>query len=166
VKPHWNEDEFAEHLIAPRTQSHADDCDECRDELQQLDRALAGFREAVHTSAERPQFFWSAQQTAIRARLESLRTPHRLRWAIASAVALAALAVAMLLPASKPQPAVNTASSNIHVDQDELLMRQIDDSLMSNVAEPLQPASLIATDLGKAMQQAQPIRNNSKGERK
>jgi len=155
VKPHWNEDEFAEHLIAPRAQSHADECDVCRDEHQQLDRAFADFRELVQTSAERPQFFWSAQQTAIRARLDSARRPHGLRWALVSAVALVGLAVAMLIPASQPQPEVNTASTTVHVDQDELLMRQIDDSLMSNVAEPLEPASLIATDLGNAMQQAQ-----------
>jgi hypothetical protein len=48
-------------------------------------------------------------------------------------------------------------AGNAHstVDQDELLMRQVDEALLSNVPDSLEPANLIASDLGNALSKAQ-----------
>lgn len=164
MKPHWNEDEFAENMIdsGARAQSHLEECADCRAEVEQFDDFVRDFRDSAHDAAERPQFFWNAQQTAIRARVEARSKSYSIWWALTSAAALAALAIAMLIPGSKPQPQMHSATATqTHVDQDELLMRQVDESLMSNVAEPLEPAGLIASDLGDAMLKAQ---KNSKGQ--
>lgn len=156
MKPHWNEDEFADQFVRPRTQSHADECADCRDQLEKFSTALRGFRDAVHSTAERPPFFWAAQRTAIRAHVADRQKPHSTGWALASTAALVALALIMMLAGNTPQPAGQSSiSANVQVDEDELLMQRIGDSLLSNVADPLQPTNLIASDLSNAVQQAQ-----------
>lgn len=156
MKPHWNEDEFADQVVDPRTQSHADECADCHDELEKFSTALLGFRDAVHSAAERPPFFWAAQRTAIHAHVADRPKPHGTGWALASTAALVALALIMLLPGNTPQPSgQSNTSANVQVDEDELLMQRIGDSLLSNVADPLQPTNLIASDLNNAVQQAQ-----------
>lgn len=154
MKSHWNTDEFAEQVIAPKAQSHASDCEECRSEIEDFRRELEGFRDTVHSTAERPPFFWAAQRTAIGARLAGKTKWQGIRLALASTVALIALATSLLTPGPSPHQMV---ASNTHqqVDQDELLMRQVDDALLSNVPDSLEPANIIATDLGDALSKAQ-----------
>jgi hypothetical protein len=154
VKSHWNTDEFAEQVIAPQAQSHASKCEECRSEVEDFRRELDGFRDQVQSAAERPPFFWAAQRTAIGARLAKASTWQGLRFALVSAVVLIAVATSLLMPEPKPQ---HVAASTTHstVDQDELLMRQVDEALLSNVPDSLEPANLIASDLGNALSKAQ-----------
>jgi len=152
VKSHWNTDEFAEQVITPLAQSHATECEECRNEVEEFRRELEGFRNEVHSAAERPPFFWAAQRTAIRARLVAATKWSRMRFALASTVALFAIAISLMLPVNKPQ---NFVASTTQVDQDELLMRQVDEALLSNVPDSLEPANLIASDLGNALSKAQ-----------
>ncbi len=166
MKPHFNDDAFADLVIgsgSANSQSHLNECDDCRDEVERLESGLAAFRQAVRQSAERPPFFWAAQRTAIGARVAERSNPRGVRWAVVSTVALAALAVGMLIPDHAPVPAsTNSATAaQPQIDQDELLMREVGANVMDNVADPLGPTSLIAEDLGKALQQSQ---TNPKGQ--
>jgi hypothetical protein len=154
VRSHWNTDEFAEQVIVPRAHSHATECDECRIEVEEFRRELAAFRDDVHSAAQRPSFFWAAQRNAIGARLRKASTWQGLRFALVSALALFAVAASLLVPGAKQQQLV-AGNAHATVDQDELLMRQVDEALLSNVPDSLEPANLIASDLGNALSKAQ-----------
>lgn len=146
MKPHWNAEEFANHVVASREPSHASECPECRAELDEFRSELNRFRQSVQTAAQRPSFFWSTQRTAIEARVRNASRPQTLLYALGSVAALCALAAAMLMPIASPR--VETAT---YVDPDELLMQQVQQTLTSDVASPLRPARLIANEMNQAL---------------
>jgi hypothetical protein len=155
VKSHWNTDEFAEHVITPKAQSHANDCDECRSEVEDFRRELEGFRDQVHSAAERAPFFWAAQRTAIGARLRNATKWSGVRLALASTVALLAVATSLMLPAPKGHNMVASVDKPHVLQDDEALMRQVDEALLSNVPDSLEPANLITNDMSDALSMAQ-----------
>jgi hypothetical protein len=157
VKSHWNTDNFAEHVIAPQTQSHASECEECRNEVEDFRRELDGFRDQVHSGADRPPFFWAAQRTAIAARLRTATKWSGVRLALASTVALLAVATSLMLPAPQSHNMVASVDKPRVVQDDEALMRQVDEALLSNVPDSLEPANLIANDMSDALSKAQKI---------
>lgn len=150
MKPHWNAEQFADHVVAPREPSHASECPECGVEVEQFRRELGGFRQSVHASAQKPPFFWSAQQTAVSARIRKASRSQGIFWALGSTAALCALAVAMLLPGTSVPTEIARQS-----DPDELLMRQVQQTLTSDIASPLQPTRLIANEMNQAYVVAQ-----------
>jgi hypothetical protein len=161
VKSHWNTDKFAEHVITPQVQSHASECEECRSEVEGFRRELEGFRDELHSVAERPGFFWAAQRTAIKARTMKASNAHGLRFALISAVALFALATALIVPATKSNTVVAiNEKPRVTVPDDDALMRQVDEALLSNVPDSLEPANLIANDMNSAFSKAQKTSEN------
>lgn len=156
MKSHWNTDEFAEHVIAPRAQSHASECEECRSEAEEFRREMEGFRDELHSVTERPGFFWAAQRTAIKGRTMTGSNAHGLRFALVSAVALFALATTLMVPAPKPTNfAAKVDPLRVAQPDDEALMMQVDEALLSNVPDSLEPANLIANDMSTAFSKAQ-----------
>jgi hypothetical protein len=150
VKSHWNTDEFAEHVISPQAQSHASECEECRSEVEDFRRELDGFRDQVRSAAERAPSFWAAQRTAIGARLRTATKWSGVRLALASTVALLAVATSLMLPGPKAHNMVANVDRPRVVQDDEALMRQVDEALLSNVPDSLEPANLIADDMSTA----------------
>jgi hypothetical protein len=155
VKSHWNTDEFAEQVIAPKAHSHENECEECGGEIEEFRREMAGFRDELQVAAERPAFFWAAQRTAIRERLTAATKWNGVRFALASAVALFAVATSLMLPAPKPQSMVASTAHAPVVQDDEAVMRQVDEALLSNVPDSLEPANLIANEMGTAFSRAE-----------
>jgi hypothetical protein len=151
VKSHWNTDEFAEHVITPGAQSHASECEECRNEVEDFRRELEGLRDELRSAAERPSFFWATQRAAIKARAMTVPNGHGLRFALVSAVALFAVATSLMVPAPKSKELSGQVKQpTVVVQDDEALMRQVDDALLSNVPDSLEPANLIANDMSTA----------------
>ena len=155
MKSHWNTDEFSEHVIRPQAQSHASECEECRVEVEDFRRELDGFRDQVHSAAERPPFFWAAQRGAIGARLRTATKWSGVRLALASTVALLAVATSLMLPAPKAHNMVASVDNPRITQDDEALMLQVDEALLSNVPDSLEPANLITNDMSNALSKAQ-----------
>lgn len=155
MKSHWNTDEFAEQVITPRAQSHASECEECRSEVEEFRRELGGFRDEVRAAAERPSFFWAAQRTAIRTRTLTASNTHGLRFALVSAVGLFALATSLMIPGPKSNLLAVVDQPRVVQPDDESLMRQVDEALLSNVPDSLEPANLIANDMSTALSKAE-----------
>lgn len=100
----------------------------------------AALRTDARRMAERPEEFWSRQQTRIRGRIQAHRAPHRrgLRLAVAGA-ALVFVAVLLTAPARRPPP----VTPRVAVDADQELLIAVEHALAAGTPEALEPLTLL-----------------------
>ncbi len=118
----------------------------CREQSEQLESALAGFRRAVRTAADRPEYFWDRQRLAVRHRMQLAPCVSRSRtvWIWASATAVVILALTIFVPRGEP------VVPDIAVGQDQELLLSVERSLNREMPESLEPALLLTAELENA----------------
>jgi len=145
VDRHLNELEANEVLagnVSPEVASHLAACALCRssrDEMEHLLRALTA--EADHLS-EKPDAFWLAQQRQISSRILPPRRRYfapRYAWAAVAAILIVGIAF-LLKPGTPPKVPAPVA---IAAENDQQLMIDVEQTLNSDVAPPLEPAQVL-----------------------
>ena len=142
VNNHLSEDQFADWALGASDEHvlrHLEDCAVCSREAEELRSALAGFRDAVHTTARRDPSFWKSQQLAVS---ESLSTQdwYPLHWGWV--VAMVAVLITAILLARAPNVPKNYPSE----DADNALLQAVQGDLNRDVPQALAPAVLIAEE--------------------
>lgn len=146
IRAHLTDEELTEAVRNPGRGlvAHLDACDLCRLEVGRLRRALdKGFVEAALT-----EDFWHRQRAAIQGRIEvarearAHRTP-RLAWAALAATVL----LGTLWMNDSERPIVS--QQQVHVDDQELMIA-VEHAMQSDVPEALEPASLLAEEIGQS----------------
>ena len=123
--------------------AHLDACDPCRMEVGRLRRALdAGLLEAP------TEDFWHRQRAAIHERIEVAREARihripRLAWAVLAATVL--LGTLWMNDGEKPV----VPQRQFHVDDQELMIA-VEHAMQSDVPEALEPAALLAEEIGQS----------------
>ena len=144
IRAHLTDDELTEAVRNPGRGlvAHLDVCDSCRTEVGRLRRALEGLLDATPS-----EDFWRRQRSAIQGRIElalearSHRTP-RLDWAAVAATVL--LGTLLMNDGEKP-----VTPHQVQIDDQELMIA-VDHAMQSNVPEALEPASLLAQEIGQS----------------
>ena len=142
VNNHLSEDQIAEWVLGESDEHasrHLETCAACSREAEELRSALAGFRDAVHATAQRDPTFWRNQQFAVRERL-SAQDWYPLHWGWV--VAMVAVLITAILLARTPNVPKNSGSE----DADNALLQAVQGDLNRNVPQALAPAVLIAEE--------------------
>ncbi len=124
---------------------HLQDCAECHEEAESLQKLLGVWVDDINHNSDRPEAYWRWQRETIAVRLsrrEWLRPWQRIAWATAtiSLVLLATLA-------SRPNPV--SGPKRAPVDDNALLL-SIEDSVSSDVPRALQPVALLTQEIDRA----------------
>src|SRR5258707_11585339 len=109
-----------------------------RDLLPLMETLPASLRSAT----ERPEWFWKRQQAVIRGRIAERQS--WLRPAVSWAATMALFVLAILLLRGRPVPPVEQA----HVDSDQELLVVVEQVVQSDVPSALEPATLLANEIG------------------
>ena len=125
---------------------HLEGCALCRAEEDSLRTAMAQWAAGACAVAERPARFWHAQERAIHNRLAGRQTAQRLTWAVA--LVTVALVATLALEPRRPAQVVS------ETDPDQALLVEVQQSVRRPVPRALEPASLLAEDLSRAVQPA------------
>jgi len=142
VNDHLTEDQIAEWTLGTSDDyviRHLETCAVCSLEAEELRSALAGFRDAVHTTAQRDLSFWRNQKLAVSERL-SAHDWYPLHWAWVVAM-LAVLITAIFLTR-----APNAPKNYLSEDADNALLQAVQGDLNREVPQALAPAVLIAEE--------------------
>ncbi len=126
-----------------------------------MERMLAEFRQESNRKAERPEFFWNAQQTAIKAKLRA-RKNHKGLGLLATAAATAAMVVFVAMPsrppANNPQLPAQQAAGTQHAAaaniDDEALLESVNETTRSSVPDALAPANILASEMDRGLKDA------------
>jgi hypothetical protein len=158
INGHWDETELAEFVLdsTRAAGSHLEHCDKCLDEVARLRDVIHGLR---GTSQEEEEF-WTGQQRAIRARIasQSLATSSQGRLAWVLAIATIAVATALILSGDRSNP---RTALNARVDPDHELLIEVERTLQTAGPEALEPAALLAREIGQhAIASGNPQSNN------
>ena len=131
---------------------HLRDCSACRTQAEELRETLAGFRTAVHSAAEREEWFWTRQRAYIRERALTEGHGRRWAWTPLTTLALLLLAVIMLTRAPHTPQAINTDVA------DNQLLNEVDNDVQREFPSALAPAILINDERNDilTMQTAEP----------
>ncbi|MGE5114190.1 MAG: hypothetical protein ACM3JB_25290 [Acidobacteriaceae bacterium] len=128
-------------------------------ELNKQDEAWAkAFRDRCHAEAEQPASFWTAQRANVREKIARKSRFWGLRIALASTVALVAVAIALLVSERHPIVTAPPQIAEHHAISDQQLLADIDETLADPTPDALAPMELISQDLDKSFQ----TRSNSK----
>jgi hypothetical protein len=146
INGHLNETELAEFVLdsTPALGSHLEHCDKCLDEVTRLRDVIHGLR----GSGEEEEAFWTGQQRAIRARITSqnsaISSKGRLAWELA--IATVAVATVLVLGGNAPSP---RTAPNARADPDHELLIEVERTLQTGGPEALEPAALLAQEIGQ-----------------
>ncbi len=147
ISGHLSEKELAEMVLTstPATSAHLERCNQCLDEVSRLRDWVHELRSQGEEGAE----FWEVQQNAIRTRLSPANTTRdsrsaRVAWAMA-AVALAT-ATGLVVAGRRPEPEI---APQVRVDPDHELLLEVERSLQTGGPEALEPAALLAREIGQ-----------------
>ena len=139
---HLNEDQITEWVIGTNKEfilRHIEICPVCSAQAGELRSALAGFRNAIHDTAQRDERFWRTQQLAFRERA-SAREWYPLHWAWV--VVMVMVLIAAIFLTRTPNPSRNYPSE----DADYALLQAVQGDLGRGVPQALAPAVLIAEE--------------------
>ena len=139
---HLSEDQTTEWALGTSDEHvfrHLETCAACAREADELRSALAGFRDAVHTTAGRDASFWKSQQLAVSERL-STQDWYPLHWAWV--VAMVVVLITAILLIRTP----NVPKNRVSEDADNALLQAVQRDLSREVPEALAPAVLIAEE--------------------
>jgi hypothetical protein len=127
---------------------------------QALAPTLAALAESTRAAASRPDDFWRQQHTAIRRCIaQSEASPRRAISHLAWASAMALLLIATILLSSGPAPAPRQVTTTIAPDPDQQLLLAVEQAVQSGVPDALAPASLLAEEMGQAVQTSSRVRH-------
>jgi anti-sigma factor RsiW len=146
INGHWNEIELAEFVLdsTRAVSSHLEHCDQCLDEATRLRDLIHGLR----GKGEEEEEFWTTQQRAIRARIASQNSETsskgRLAWGLATATIV--VATVLVLGGNPPRP---LTAPNARVDPDHELLVEVERTLQTGGPEALEPAALLAQEIGQ-----------------
>jgi hypothetical protein len=146
---HLNDREFAQALVegTGRVRIHLEHCTVCREEFDRWQQALALMPQDARAAAELPADFWQDQQFAIGRMLRTAQPLRPALPALAWAATFVLLLCGLLLLGNSPVPApVQTAA-----DPDHQMLLEVEDALNSDVPEALEPAALLAQEIGSQM---------------
>ena len=146
INGHLNEPELAEFVLdsTPAVGSHLEHCDKCLDDVTRLRDVIHGLRGLGDEEEE----FWTTQQRAIRARTASQDSKTSSRGSLAWGLAIATVAVATVLISAGNAPSPRTAP-NARVDPDHELLIEVERTLETGGPEALEPAALLAREIGQ-----------------
>lgn len=140
---HLNDIELNEALagnVPPEIASHLAACTICRSSRDEMEYLLQGVSSEAEALANKPEGFWQVQRQQIQAQVFQKRSffAPRYAWAAIAAVLIVGLAL-LFRPAApvKPQPVQITA------ENDQQLMLDVEQTLNSDVAPPLEPAQAL-----------------------
>ena len=123
--------EIVEHLNACAI------CRSSRDDMEYLFRSLNTEAEML---AEKPDAFWLAQRRQINNRAPQSHSILAPRFALAGLAATVILAVTLLM---RSGPAVKTHTAQITAENDQQLLVDVEQTLDSNLAPPLEPTGAL-----------------------
>lgn len=153
MKAHLSDAELAEILSAPSfvPGSHAEQCEQCRSEIEGLRRALQGLPEWAQSASARPEEFWRLQRGKVGRAVETataeLTQPMpRLAWAAATAI----IVVATILLSSAPAPAPTPNPPVAQVDSDHELLLEVERVVESGGPDALAPATLLLQQVSQS----------------
>jgi len=140
---------------------HLETCDDCRAEMDELERTLSCFRDSIHTTAQRDDGFWRQQRLTLGERLSTKRWVPSIRWIWATAV-LVVLAVSIVLTRPRQVP-----QHPVPEEADEALLQEVRSDIGRGFPEALAPAMLIAEERNKILtsQDKQPTESTSQQRR-
>jgi predicted anti-sigma-YlaC factor YlaD len=147
---HLTKEELTDNLMGVSSltvNAHLLDCPACADELDQVKRTLAGFRDAAHDWSEHALV--AAESSAARARIHRERSRPTV-WILAAAAMILLIAgsivylhqeptVSQSHPVVTSTPATNAGLSQAQLDQDNELLSQVSVELSEAVPAPMQP---------------------------
>jgi hypothetical protein len=147
ISGHLSEKELAEIVLSlpPAISSHLERCDKCLDEVIRLRDWVGELRDLGEEGAE----FWANQQRAIRSKLppvNSTRDSKSARFAWAMAAATIAVATVLVVGGRPPEPEI---APQARVDPDHELLLEVERSLQTGGPEALEPAALLAREIGQ-----------------
>jgi hypothetical protein len=155
VDRHLNELELNEALagnLPPEIVEHLDACAVCRSSRNDMEYLFRSLNTEAETLAEKPDAFWVAQRRRIHNRApkpSSLLAP---RFAWAGLAATVILAVTLLL---RSGPAVKTHPPQLSAENDQQLLVDVEQTLDSKLAPPLEPAGALVEAMTQTNNQSQ-----------
>ncbi len=114
--------------------------------------ALTAFRDSASRQTDRPGWFWTRQHARVMSQIreeQNCRLPRR-AWAYLAATI--AIAVALILPANRQNPAQPQAAVQPQVElSDHDLMLAVERTLNDGGPSSLTPASILAEEMNQAL---------------
>lgn len=161
MQDHLNDQQWAELLLGTTPEAaaeHLKSCEPCRRQHERLQRALAALRQA---SSPEPlsEAFWEHQRTAILERLARQRIARTL----ITVAATAALVLLSVWTTGDPGPQPVQFPS---ADPDHALLVEVERILRRDLPRPLEPATLLAQEMSRAMQAQSNSDTTAKGDKK
>jgi hypothetical protein len=144
MQAHLTDEQLLEELdrgADATAREHLAACPACCEEAKSLRLLLSRYAKTNHATAERPEGFWQAQQTAIARHWSGRPVPRRLVWAVAAACVV--LAAALLIEKTpSPEPMAQA-------DADQTLLVDVQRSVRRELPRALEPAALLAEEVSR-----------------
>ncbi len=134
--------EELDHGADAGAREHLASCPGCREEHESLRMALARYAVTTRASAERPESFWRAQETAITRHWIGRLARRRLAWAAATACLV--LAAALLVKETPPPEPIAQAEA------DQTLLVDVERSVRRELPRALEPAALLSQEVSRS----------------
>jgi predicted anti-sigma-YlaC factor YlaD len=143
VDRHLNDAELNEALagnLPPEIVEHLNACAICRSSRDDMEYLFRSLNAEADTLAERPDAFWLAQHRQINSRAPQSHSILAPRFALAGLAVTVILAVTLLM---RSGPAVKTPAPQITAENDQQLLVDVEQTLDSNLAPPLEPTGAL-----------------------
>lgn len=142
---HLNDAELNEALagnLPPEIVEHLNACAICRSSRDDMEYLFRSLNAEADTLAEKSDAFWIAQRRQINSRAPQSNSTLAPRFALAGLAATVILAVTLLMR-SGSGPVVKTNTPQITAENDQQLLVDVEQTLDSNLAPPLEPAGAL-----------------------
>jgi len=143
VDRHLNDAELNEALagnLPPEIVEHLNACAICRSSRDDMEYLFRSLNAEADTLAEKSDAFWIAQRRQINSRAPQSNSALAPRFALAGLAATVILAATLLM---RSGPAVKTNTPQITAENDQQLLVDVEQTLDSNLAPPLEPAGAL-----------------------
>jgi hypothetical protein len=117
---------------------------------QDINEALAAWRESIAQASDCPEWFWSRQRARIASSLgaQTTRLP-KMVWA--GSIAVIVLASTMLVTVRTPEPVAPSTSSQVELSDHELMLA-LERSMNAGAPSSLAPGTVLAQEMDRALQ--------------
>jgi len=128
--------------LPPEIVEHLNACAICRSSRDDMEYLFRSLNAEADTLAEKSDAFWIAQRRQINSRAPQSNSALAPRFALAGLAATVILAVTLLMR-SGSGPVVKTNTPQITAENDQQLLVDVEQTLDSNLAPPLEPAGAL-----------------------
>jgi hypothetical protein len=145
---HFNDEQLAQWMLGDRDPDaalHLAHCDACRASIDDMEKRISNYRDAILSYSDRGQIFWTKQALAIHQRVRERRFFPPLRWAYVAITVLVLCAALLVTRVPRPQPQV---TKNF---DDDVLLQQVENDVAREYPIALAPAALIAEERDGAL---------------